>query len=125
MLVAEDVLRVTAELAWYPFVPDRETPHRNAVHPVDPLGQLVPPGEVVARARGHDLDVGMPRKAFRDVPGVQLRAAVDVSAVPLNRDRELHESDEVSASESASTPASDWGASLAPPDGASWEAWLS
>ena len=76
------------------------TGNRRTVTPLHLLGacrQLVPPGHVVAGARGHHLDVGVPREPFGDVACVQLRAAVDVSAVALNRDRELHESDEVSA----------------------------
>src|SRR5262245_57083815 len=120
MLAAEHAFRVAAELPGHPLMSDRETAHPHAVHVLDALGKFVPPGDVVARARGDHLDVGMPGEAFRNIAGVQLRAAVDVRAVALNRDRELHESEEVSAgSESEPTPGSDRGAPASPFDGAS------
>ena len=55
-----------------------------------PGRQLVTPGDVVARARGEDFDLRVPRQAFGDVARVQFGAAVDVGAVALDDDRELH-----------------------------------
>ena len=70
-----------------------EAPHGNAVDLFHAAGPLVPPGHVVARARRHDLDLRVTRKPFGDVPRMEFCAAVDVRAVALDRDRELHDSE--------------------------------
>ena len=71
---------------------DRKAPHRDAVDLLDAGRQLVAPGDVVAGAGRQDLDLGVPREVLGDVARVQLRAAVDVGAVALDDDRELHDS---------------------------------
>ncbi len=70
--------------------------NRRTVTPLTcstPAGSSLLPGDVVARAGREDLDLGVPREAFGDVARVQLGAAVDVRAVALDDDRELHESE--------------------------------
>ena len=74
------------------LVADRETADGDAVDLLDAGRRLVAPGDVVARARREHLDLGVPREALRDVARVQLGAAVDVGAVALDDDRELHDS---------------------------------
>src|SRR5437762_4617620 len=65
---------------------------RDAVHCLAAGRQLVAPRQVVTRARCEDTDVGVACEVFGDVPRVQLGAAVDVGAVPLHNNRELHSS---------------------------------
>ena len=84
--------RPPAELERLAFVRDRKASHRDAVDLLDAGRQLVAPGDVVARAGRDDFDLGVPREPLGDVARVQLRAAVDVGAVALNDDRELHDS---------------------------------
>ena len=75
-----------------PFAADREAAHGDAVDGLDARAELVVPADVIARAGGDDLDLGVPGEPFGDVARVQLGAAVDVGAVALNDDRELHDS---------------------------------
>ncbi len=58
-----------------------------------PALTLVPPRHVIAGAGRHDLHVSMACKPLGDVPCVQLGAAVDVGAVALDCNRELHDSE--------------------------------
>jgi len=88
--LVEDADRSAPELLGIPRMPDRKPPHRDAVDRLDARGELVPPRHVVASARGQHLDLVVPRQVLRDVPRVQLGAAVDVGAVALDDDRELH-----------------------------------
>ena len=70
--------------------------HWKAVdgNPVDDFQagrQLVLPRDVIAmRARREHLDLEVLGQMLRDVTGMLLGAAVDVSAVPLDDDRDLH-----------------------------------
>jgi len=74
-----------------PFVLDGEPPDVDAVDLPDAGGVLVLPGHVVFRAGRDDFDLRVTAHPLSDVPGVQLRAAVDVGAVPLDDDRQLHD----------------------------------
>ena len=76
------------------LVRDGEAADRDAVDLLDAGRQLVLPGDVVARAGRHHFDRRVPRQALGDVARVQFRAAVDVRAVALDDDRQLHDSDE-------------------------------
>ena len=87
------------------LAPDAESPDRDAVDALDADVERVPPGHVVRRAGGQDFDLAVPGEMFRDVPRVQLRAAVDRRAVALDDDRDLHWS--VSASEGGAAGAAD------------------
>ena len=62
----------------------------NAVHDFHPGRKLVAPRHVVARARREHVNGGVPGQVLGDVAGVQLGAAVDVGAVALHHDSELH-----------------------------------
>src|SRR6476469_9274064 len=90
---------------------DREPPHGHAVDRLDAGAQLVLPGHVVAGAGRQHLDLGMPRQVLGHVPRVQLRSAVDLSAIALNDDSYPHYS-------------ASWGpaASCSPPPRSSWVA---
>src|SRR5204863_9657984 len=69
---------------------DAESPHCDVIDALDTRLQLVPPGDVVGGAGREDFDLGVPREVLGNVPGMQLRAAVDRLPVPLNDDRQLH-----------------------------------
>ncbi len=94
MLVVEDSGRSPTELVRAPFVRDRESANRDAVDLLDTGRPLVLPGHVVARAGGEDVDGRMARQPLGDEARVLLRPAVDVGAVALDDDRQLHDSDE-------------------------------
>ncbi len=74
------------------LVGDGEAPDGDTVDALDAFGQLVTPGDVVARAGREDFDLRVAREPFRDVTRVQLGPAADVGAVTLNDDGELHDS---------------------------------
>ena len=90
--VVEHRARPSPELERPALVRDRKPSDRDAVDLLDPGRQLVAPGDVVARTGRDHLDLGVPGEMFSDVARVQLRSAVDVGAVALNDDRELHDS---------------------------------
>ena len=94
MDLLEHLRRSPAELVRTPFVRDREPPDLNAVDLFHAGGRSFLPRDVVAGARCHDLDGGVPREPLCDVTSMQFRAAVDVGAVALNDDGQLHDSDE-------------------------------
>ena len=76
------------------------TGKRRTVTPLicsTPAGQLILPSHVVARASGQNLDRRVTGEALGDVARVQLGAAVDVRAVALDDDRELHDSEQSGA----------------------------
>jgi len=83
----EHQVRQLAELSGVPRVRDREAPHGDAVDLLLAGRQLVLPRDVVARARRHHLDVGMPRETLGDVARVKFGPAADVRAVALNNNR--------------------------------------
>ena len=89
-----------------------EAMDRDAVDDLDAGGVFVVPRDVIARARREDGDLCVRRKMLGDVARVQLGAAVDVGAVPLHDDGELHCSDGSGPSSSPeSAPESDPSAS--------------
>jgi hypothetical protein len=58
---------------------------------LDALGQLVLPRDVIVMgARRQHLDLDVRGEVFGDVARVLFGAAVDVGAVPLDDDRDLH-----------------------------------
>ena len=73
------------------FGGDGEAMHGNVVDDLLAFGQFVLPRNVIAmRASGEDLDLDVLREVLRHIAGMLLGAAVDVGAVPLNNDRDLH-----------------------------------
>src|SRR5215210_6985528 len=90
MRMIEDTARLASESLGIPLVVDRETADRDAVHPFDTGGPLVFPGHIVPRAGGDDFHVGVGSEPFGDVTGMELRPAVDVRAIALDRDRHPH-----------------------------------
>src|SRR5205823_7025928 len=70
-----------------------EAAHDHVVDLIDAGRPLVSPADVVLRARGKDLYLRMTRQSLGDITRVQLGTAVDVGAVALDDDRELHDSD--------------------------------
>src|SRR3954453_3029024 len=69
---------------------DGKALYGHAVDRVHAGPQLVLPCHVVPRAGGQPLDLGMARQMLGHVPGVQLRSAVDLSAIALDDDRYAH-----------------------------------
>src|SRR5262245_43697278 len=92
MRLFEDPRLQPAEDFRIALVLDLEAPDRDAVDALDSSRKLVAPGDVVFRARSEHFDVRVPREPLGDVTRMQLRPAIDVAAVPLNDDGELHPS---------------------------------
>ena len=110
----EDSTRSASELERLPFMRNWKASDRNAVDVLDAGGQLVAPRDVIARAGRDDFDLRVPGQPLGNVARVQLRSAVDVGAVALGDDRELHESRDSSPASPLSSDASN-GLGLAPP----------
>jgi hypothetical protein len=100
----EDRRRVAGELRRVAGMRHGEPSHRHATDRFDTRRQRIGPRDVVLRAGGEYLDLGVTRQMFSDVARMQLGAAVDVGAVPLCDDRNLHD---------ALEPESDGGSTLA------------
>src|SRR5688572_23764093 len=113
MRLVENPPGAPPELVRVALVLHRKTPDADAVDTLDTWRPLVSPGHVIARARGDDLDLGMAREALGDVACMQLRAAVDVGAVALDDDRELHDSELSPPSPASPPPAGSRGGSEA------------
>ena len=90
VLPGEDVRRSSAEIELVALPRDGKALDHDAVDRLGPGGKIVAPRDVVARAGGQHADVRVAREVLGDVPRVQLGAAVDVGAVPLHHDGELH-----------------------------------
>src|SRR5262245_14118428 len=90
MLFLEDPIGAPSEHARIALVTHPEPVNGDAVQLVDAGLQLVPPRDVVGRARREDVDLRVAREVFRDVAGVKFCAAVDRLAVSLDDDGELH-----------------------------------
>ncbi len=88
----EHPARQPAEVMRIALVGHGESSNRDAVDLLDAGRSLVPPRDVVAGACRDDLHLCVPRKPLCHVPRMEFRAAVDVRAVALDRDRELHDS---------------------------------
>src|SRR5687767_12960355 len=81
---------MAAEIIGVPFAGDGKAAHGNAVDTLDAGRPLVPPGDVIPGTGGDDLDFRVPRQPLGDVSRVQLGAAIDVRAIALDGDRQLH-----------------------------------
>src|SRR6478609_5020719 len=91
MLAREHLLRPFCELDRITFRRDRKTVNGDAVYHLLAFGQLVLPRDVVAmRAGRQDLDFDMLRQVLGDIPRMLFGAAVDIGAVALNNNRDLH-----------------------------------
>ncbi len=90
MRMLEHPLRAEPEVARVAGPRDGEAVHGHAVDPLLAGGQLIPPGDVVLRARGQDPDIVVAGQAFGEVTGQQLGAAVDVRSIALNDNGQLH-----------------------------------
>src|SRR5262245_10014919 len=62
----------------------------HAVHVRETRRIVIRPGHVVVRAGGEDRNLGVRRQSLGDIARVQLGAAVDIGAIPLNHDGKLH-----------------------------------
>jgi hypothetical protein len=100
----EHASREPTEVQRITLVRNGKAPYRNAVDLFHAGGSLVPPGDVIAGARRHDLNLRVASKSFGYVPRMEFCAAVDVRAIALDRDRELHDSERSPAFESKSPP---------------------
>ena len=81
--VAERIAQDADELA--------ELLTRESGKPIrDARGEVIAPRHVVGGAGGEDFDLSVAREMLGNVPRMQLRAAVDRLAVPLDDDGELH-----------------------------------
>ena len=67
-----------------------EAMHGHAAYAIGALGVLVRPGDVVAGARGQDLDVVPRGEPFRHEPAEILGTADDLGPVPLDDEGDLH-----------------------------------
>ena len=114
MLVTEDVVRQSSEHVNVALLIDTKAAHRDAVDSLHASRIFIAPGDVVARASREHFDIGVARKMLGDIAGVQLGAAVDVGAVALHDDGELHcaEGSGPSSSRRNRNPASKSGSEL-------------
>src|SRR5918993_5942829 len=90
MCMVEDAVRPAAEVGGVSLLIDSEPPHRNVVHEFRSCRIIVAPGDVIASACRQHLDLRVLRKMLGDVASVQLGAAVDLGAIALHHDSELH-----------------------------------
>src|SRR5688572_352354 len=90
MAMVEHAIRPAAEIGSVSLPINSETAHRNVVHELRPCGVIVAPRHVIAGACRKDLDLRVLREMLCYIAGVQLGAAVDVGAVTLHHDSELH-----------------------------------
>ena len=104
MGLVEHTIRLLGEPVGIALPLHAKPPHRHAVDRLDAGGALVAPRHVVGRARRQHFDVGVPCEVFRDVAGVELRAAIDVRSISLDDDGDFH-CDSSSPSESRSESA--------------------
>ena len=91
--VVEHAPGTPAELIRIALVSNGKSTDRDAVDLFDPGRPLVAPRHVVTRAGRDDLDLGVPREPLGHVARMELCATVDVRAVALDHDRELHDSE--------------------------------
>src|SRR4030095_42684 len=69
---------------------DGKAAHVDAFDRLDAFGQLVLPRDVVTGAGREDFDLDVGCEMLGHVPSMLFGAAVDLGAVPLNDDRDLH-----------------------------------
>ena len=90
MRLFEDLRRPPTEHVDVAFPADRKPPDRDAVHPLDTGVELVAPRDVVGRAGRQDLDLDVSGEVLSDIPGMLLGAAVQLGAIALDDNGELH-----------------------------------
>src|SRR4249920_957567 len=90
MAPAEDMVGAQAKLAFVPFSHNGKPLDRDSIHNVDTWSEFVAPRQVIARAGRQDAYIGVARQVFGDVPRMQFGTSVDVGAVSLHDDRDLH-----------------------------------
>ena len=90
VLLLEDALGARGKELHVPLAIDREALDRDPVDGLRAGRIVVVPGDVIARAgRQHD-DLRVRRQMLGDIARVQLSAAVDVGAIALHHDGQLH-----------------------------------
>tara|TARA_B100001971_G_C18200806_1_gene544455 strand:+ start:857 stop:1471 length:615 start_codon:yes stop_codon:yes gene_type:complete len=90
MRLLEHLLGPLAEISDVAFAADRKSSDPQTIYPVEPGVKLVAPCNVVGRAGREHLDLGVSSEMFRDIPGMQLRATVQVGAIALDDDGKPH-----------------------------------
>src|SRR5262249_29059838 len=75
----------------------REPADGDAADPIGALGIFVLPGDVVLRAGGQDVDIVRRRQTLGDEAAQMLRSAEHLGAVPLDDERDFHDSDWMTA----------------------------
>src|SRR5947208_959165 len=93
MWLFEDLLRSSGKNLHVAFECNREPMDGNAVDLFNARGIRVAPRDVVAGAGRQHCDLRVTGEMLGDVPCVQFSAAVDLGAVSLHNDCELHCSD--------------------------------
>src|SRR5438874_11360962 len=88
--LVEHAIRSLREHARIALVLHAKPPNRHTVHLLDARRELVAPRHVIARTRGEDFDLRVPRQMFGDVPRMELGAAVHRLPVALDDDGDLH-----------------------------------
>jgi hypothetical protein len=94
--VVEDPIRQAVERVDVAGPRGRESPHGDPAHAVGPLGILVLPGDVVARAGGQHLHLVTLREPLCDQTAAVLGSAEDLRAVALDDEGEFHDVSSVS-----------------------------
>ena len=90
MRFLEDLRGPPTEVIGLAFAADGKPPDRDAVHLLETGVELVAPRDVVGRTGRQHLDLGVSGEVFRDIPGMQLGATVQVGAVALDDDGQFH-----------------------------------
>src|SRR5687767_3649621 len=90
MGLVEDAIRPAAEIDGVSLLIDSKTPYGHVVHEFRSCRIIVAPRHVIASACREHLNLRVLREMLGDVTRVQLGAAVDVGAVALHHDSELH-----------------------------------
>src|SRR5919107_103923 len=90
MQLIEYAMRPSAEHDRITWMIDAKPPDRHTVDHFRAGLIVIAPGDVVARACGEYLDSRVLRQVLRNIPRVQFGATVDVGAVALHHDSELH-----------------------------------
>lgn len=88
VLTMENALLQSAESPWIPGPPHRESVDGDTVEAREAARVLITPRQVVGRAGGYDDDLMLARELSCDQPCVELGAARDLRAVPLNNESE-------------------------------------
>src|SRR5688572_8122116 len=104
MHVIEYPIGPSAEYVGISRVIDAKPTDRHAVDHIGARGIFVAPRYIVPGARCEDINSGVLRQVLRHIAGVQFGPTVDVGAIALHHDSELHCADGSGSSpESASS----------------------